>query len=298
MHRKFNDGSLKPGTETLSGRAVAAFAAAMVAIFCLSFWQNQVCLMLGLDGVWYRAMFAYEAADRLPFSQTGVDALSGNFDAWYPLNPEYLLPHALALLFSATAPAKPLIFVVFSSFLAVSIYAVGRSVQADLATALTAGFLMPILGAAGLAGGVAELYPLLEANPYWFQSIGLGCLIVAAFWSLHGPLGTRAALLAIAPTVCLVLAVISEPPHVLFMVPIAAAYAAGSLLTTRRMSDAFLRFAAAALLIIVPAALGIFTYYHGVIDYTAYRFFPDEIEHPLGGWMAFSTLLWSRLGAP
>lgn len=35
-------------------------------------------------------MFRAEALDRTPFTQTGVDALSGNFDAYYPLQREYL----------------------------------------------------------------------------------------------------------------------------------------------------------------------------------------------------------------
>jgi hypothetical protein len=297
MHRKFYDGSLKPGTETLSGRAVAAFAVATVAIFCLSFWQNQVCLMLGLDGVWYRTMFAYEALARPLFSQTGVDALSGNFDAWYPLSPEYLLPHALALLFGATAPTKPFIYVVFGVFLASSIYAVARSIQADRATALTAGFLMPILAGAGLAGTTAQLFSLFENNPYWFQASGLGCLVVASFWRLEGPLSLRAVLLVVAPTLCLLLAVISEAPHVLFMVPIVATYSAGSLLAARGMTDAALRLSAGLLMIIVLAALGVFTYYYGVIEYSAFRFFADEIEHPLGGWEAFSVLFWTRIAA-
>src|SRR5579872_5951474 len=145
MQRWFDDGFLKPGAESLSGRVVAAFVVVAIAIFGLAFWQNQACLMLGLDGTWYRSMFAYEAFDRPLFSQTGVDALSGNFDAWYPLSPEYLLPHALALPFSAIPPAKPFIFVVFSIFLALAMYVVARSVQADRAAALTAAFLMPIL---------------------------------------------------------------------------------------------------------------------------------------------------------
>ncbi len=297
MRRWFNDGFLKPGAEFLSGRAVAAFAVIAIAIFCLSFWQNQVCLMLGLDGTWYRTMFAYEALDRPLFSQTGVDALSGNFDAWYPLSPEYLLPHALALLFSATPPPKPFIFVVFGIFLASSIYAAARSVQADRATALTAAFLMPILAAAGLAGGVAKFMPFFEVNPYWFQATALGCLIVAAFWTLQGPLSVRAGLLVVAPTLCFLLAVVSAAPHVLFMVPIVATYSAGSLLATRGMTDAALRVSAALLMIIVLAALGVFTYYYGIIEYSAFRFFPNEIEHPLGGWAAFSALFWTRLAA-
>jgi len=297
MQRWFNDGFLKPGVEFLSGRAVAAFAIIAIAIFCLSFWQNQACLMIGLDGTWYRTMFAYEALDRPLFSQTGVDALSGNFDAWYPLSPEYLLPHSLTLLFGAGSPAKAFIYAVFGIFLASSIYAVARSIQADRATALTAGFLMPILVGAGLAGTTAQLFSLFENNPYWFQGTGLGCLIVASFWRLQGPLGPRAVLLVVAPTLCLLLAVISEAPHVLFMVPIVAIYSAGSLLATRGMTDAALRVSAGLLIIIVLAALGVFTYYYGIIQYTAFRFFPNEIEHPLGGWEAFSVLFWTRIGA-
>jgi len=297
MQRFFNDGFLKPGTDSLSGRAVAAFAAVAVAIFGLSFWQNQVCLMLGLDGTWYRSMFAYEALDRPLFSQTGVDALSGNFDAWYPLSPEYLLPHALALLFGSTSPAKPFIFVVFSVFLASAIYAVARSVQADRATAMTAAFLMPILAAAGLAGQTATFMPLFENNPYWFQVTGLGCLIVASFWRLESPLSARMVLLVLAPTLCVLLAVVSESPHVLFIAPIVAIYSAGSLLAARGMTDLALRIAAGLLIIVVLAVLGVLTYYYGTLEYSAFRFFPDEIEHPLGGRMAFSALFWSGLAA-
>ena len=102
-------------------------------------------------------------------------------------------------------------------------------------------------------------------------------------------------LLVVAPTLCVLLAVISEAPHVLFMVPIVAIYSAGSLLATRAMTDVALRVSAGLLMIIVLAALGVFTYYYGTIEYTAFRFFPDEIEHPLGGWMAFSTLFWTEL---
>jgi hypothetical protein len=297
VRRLFNDGFLKPGADSLSGRAVAVFAIVAIAIFGLAFWQNQACLMLGLDGTWYRSMFAYEALDRPLFSQTGVDALSGNFDAWYPLNPEYLLPHALALLLGATSPAKPFILVIFSVFLASAIYAVARSVQADRASALTAAFLMPILAAAGLAGQTATFMPFFATNPYWFQATGLGCLIVAALWKLQGPLRARAVPLVVAPTLCLLLAVVSEAPHVLFIVPIVAIYSAGSLLATRGITDAALRIAAALLMLIVLAALGVFTYYYGTIEYTAFRFFPDEIEHPLGGWMAFSVLFWTELAA-
>lgn len=156
---------------------------------------------------------------------------------------------------------------------------------------------MPLLAGAGLAGTFAQMFSLFENNPYWFQLTGLGCLIVATFWRLQGPVGPRAVLLVVTPTLCVLLAVISEAPHVLFMVPVVGTYAAGSLLAARGITDAVLRVLAGLLMIVVLAALGVFTYYYGIIGYTAFRFFPDEIEHPLGGWTAFSVLSWTGLAA-
>ena len=161
------------GAEPLSGYAVLAFAVVLIAIFWFSFSRNQDCLMLGLDGTWYRTMFAYEAVDRLAYGQTGVDALSGNFDAWYPLSPGSLLPHVLAMPFGATPPGKVFIYVVYSAFLAFAIYAVARAVRAGPAVALAAGLSMAILAGAGLTHRLAQFYPLFEMNPYWFQNTGL-----------------------------------------------------------------------------------------------------------------------------
>jgi len=297
MNWRSTAGAVWSGTEPLSVGAACAFALLIFVLFVAGFSANQPCLMLGLDGTWYRTMFDYEAIDRAWFTQTGVDALSGNFDAWYPLRPEFLLPHSLGLLFGSTAPSKTFIFVVFSTFLATAIYAVARCIGTGRATALTAALLMPILAGAGLADGVAQLYPLFEANPYWFQSTGLGCLMVTAAWALDGQRPGRASLLASVPTGCLLLGVVSLAPHMLFTVPIAAAYSAGSLLTVRRLADLIWRIMAALLAVALSVMLGVFGYYYGIIGYTAYRFFPQEIQHPLGGLVAASTVFWTPLGA-
>ncbi len=283
------------GTEPLSRRAVLAFAIVIFGIFWFSFSGNQDCLMFGLDGTWYRTMFANEAVDRLAYGQTGVDALSGNFDAWYPLSPGFLLPHALAMLFG-TPPGKAFIYLVFAAFLASAIYALARAVRIGPAVALTAGLSMPILAGAGLIKRLALLYPLFQSNPYWFESTGLGCLIVAAFWAMDGKDSRwRMALLIAAPTLCIVIATLALAPHLLFMVPIAGTYAAGSFLTVRRLADLFPRVAAGLLMIVVAAALGILTYYHGIIGYTAFRFFPEEIHHVMvfGDWIPVSTRFWA-----
>jgi hypothetical protein len=65
-------------------------------------------------------------------------------------------------------------------------------------------------------------------NPYWFESTALGCLIVAAFWAMDGKdSSSRTGLLIAAPTLCFSIATLALPP--LFTVPIAGAYAAGSI---------------------------------------------------------------------
>jgi hypothetical protein len=295
MNWRPNLGAQWTGTEPLSGRAVLAFAAVLLGIFWFSFSRNQDCLMFGLDGTWYRTMFANEAVDRLNYGQTGVDALSGNFDAWYPLSPGFLLPYALALPFGLT-PGKTFIYFVFAGFLAIAIYVLARAVRAGPAVALTAGLAMAIFAGAGLTNRLAQLYPLFELNPFWFENTALGCLIVAAFWAMDGkgrPLQT--ALLIAAPTLCLVIATLALAPHVLFMVPIAGAYAAGSFLAVRRRADMVPRIAAGVLMIAAVEALGILTYYRGIIGYAAFRFFPDEIHHPLasGDRMPLSAAFWT-----
>ena len=305
MKWHLNLGAQWTGAEPLSRRAALAFAILILGIFWFSFSNNQDCLMFGLDGTWYRTMFANEAVDRLAYGQTGVDALSGNFDAWYPLSPGFLLPHALAMPFRATPPGKTFIYVVFSAFLALAIYVLARAVRAGPAVALMAGLSMPILAGAGLIKRLALLYPLFQSNPYWFESTGLGCLIVAAFWAMDGKDSRwRTALLVAAPTLCVVIATIALAPHVLFMVPIVGAYAGGSFLTVRGRADMLPRIAASMLMILAAAALGILTYYYGIIGYTAFRFFPSEIHHVLqpdksimlsaSFWTAYET---SHIGA-
>jgi hypothetical protein len=293
MIERLGDRARWTGAEPLSIPATLSFAIGFLGIVWFSFSQNEHCLMTGLDGNWYRVMFANEMVARAPFTQTGVDALSGNFDAWYPLRPEYLLPHALALPFGLPSFDKTYIYVLYSGLLALAIYLVARTLRTGRAVALAAGLLTCILAAPGFVDHLAQLFPLWQQNPYWFQNTALGCFIVTAFWALDSDGRLKTVLLIATPTLCLALAVISSP-HFLFMLPATCAYGAASLLSARRVvADNLPRLTAVLLMIAVPAALGIFTYYYAAIGYTSYRFFPQEIQHPLGGWMALSTAFWT-----
>jgi hypothetical protein len=138
-----------------------------------------------------------------------------------------------------------------------------------------------------------------HTNPYWFESTALGCLIVAAFWAMDGKDSRwRTGLLIAAPTLCFSIATLALPPHVLFTVPIAGAYAAGSILMVRRWNDLLPRVAVGLLMIVVAATLGLLTYYYGIIGYSAFRFFPEEIHHVMvfGSWIPLSTFFWTALG--
>jgi hypothetical protein len=268
---------------------------AIVALLGFTFWHNQQCLSAGLDGTWYRVMLGYEAIDRPAFAQTGVDALSGSFDAYYPLQREYLLPSALSLLFADRVPGVAMTYFVYGIFLVLAIYAVGRAAGFERPIALAAGFLMTILAPPGLINYPSQLYHLFELNPHWSETTGLGLLIVAALWSLDGRGNVRTTALAVAPTLCLCLAVLAVAPQVIFMVPMVAIYGAGSLFAVESWRDDRWRIAAGALMLAVPLLLGVAAYYFALIDYTAYRFFPAEIGHPLGGKVGLSSLFgyWS-----
>jgi hypothetical protein len=123
-------------------------------------------------------------------------------------------------------------------------------------------------------------------------------LIVAALWALDGGGRWRKLLLSAAPAACLMIAIVGEAPHVLFIVPTVALYGGASFLAASRWRDNTPRLLAILAMIALPLELGCFTYYYG-INYTAFRFFPDRIEHPLGGRLALSTAFWiSPIGKP
>jgi hypothetical protein len=48
--------------------------------------------MIGLDGTSWLTYLGYQHNDRLPFAQIGADPVQGNFDAYFPVAQEYLLP--------------------------------------------------------------------------------------------------------------------------------------------------------------------------------------------------------------
>ena len=277
-----------------SSRAALLWFLAIAVLLLFTFTHNEHCLSSGFDGEWYRVMFDYEALDRTPFAQTGVDALSGSFDAYYPLQREYLLPNAIAMLLGEPQLSRGATYFAYSLALLLAIYAVGRAVGVERPVALTGGFLMVILAPPGFVNYPSQFYHLFELNPQWFETTTLACLIVAAFWALDGRGSWRTALLIPVPLVCFGVSVLAVAPQVILSVPAIALYGGASLLSVKSWRDDRWRLLAGALMLGVPLLLGVGTYYYSLINYTAYRFFADEITHPLGGKVGLS----SYFGAP
>jgi len=262
-----------------AGPPIALLIAAILAVLYWSYDFNRSCLMVGLDGSSYFTYLDEQASNREPFTQTGVDASQANFDAYYPLFREYLLPSALTLFFSAEMPGKTTIYFVFALLCLFAFYVSARSIEVEWRAALLAGFIADVVGLPGLVHQVSQTYIHFSLNPYWMQNVVLSMFIVASFWGLRTGRGWPTPLafaIATAPTLCLLLSVISTGAQTFFMVPAIVLYGSASLLDARRWRDNSMRLFAAALMIIAPAALGVFEYFYGLVGYTAYNYFSPE----------------------
>ena len=92
---------------------------AFVAILIAGFAGNKgiVCLPVRVPmEPLGKSCWKAQAADRVPFSQDGVDPYQGNFDAYYPGFREYLLPSALAIPFTRDVPNNLTTYVIYAGF--------------------------------------------------------------------------------------------------------------------------------------------------------------------------------------
>lgn len=283
-------------TESVSRRTAFCLFFVILGIFCFSFWQNQNCLQIGIDGAIYRTYLDHQAVDRQPFTQDGVDLLQGNFDAYYPLLLEYLLPSAIMRPLGDADPGKRTTYLVYAIFLFLALYAVSQSIAIGLAPALLGGLLMGVLGLPGIIHRSSQLQGNLQLNPYWSQDIGLSLLTIAAFWAMDGRARVRTALLVLAPTVLLLLGILSTGAQMIFMAPATALYGAASLLDAPRWRDNLPRLAAGLLATVVPVALGVAQYFVGLYQYSAYNFFASEFIPATISPPQISTLWYSPFG--
>jgi hypothetical protein len=88
-------------------------------VFYFSFAQHPDCLFTGTDGNVVPVLMNAERIFRNPFSQLGVSPVEGNFDAYFPLNRDYLVAETVGRIFAGGMPSKPLTFAACSMFLVI-----------------------------------------------------------------------------------------------------------------------------------------------------------------------------------
>ena len=275
-----------------SWRTTALFMAAFLVVLTISFMRNQHCIFNGLDGTSWRVMLAAQAVNHTPFSATGVDPYQGSFDANYPVFREYLAPGAIAMLLRRASLDPAAVYSVYAACLMLATFLLASVVGFDRPTALLGSFLMPLLSLPTVSHSWGLLYALFAFNPHIAQIVAISLLIVAAFWALDARSVLLRAVLFVAPTLCLMLAILGLAPYVSLMVPATALYGGASFLAVRRWRDDLPRLAAGLLIIAVPLALGVLTFYRGLIGYTAYDFFSGEFEQTRSSLLYVSTFFW------
>lgn len=273
-------------------RVTLLFLILCTGLYAVAFHRNEPCLLTNSDGTAYRAILRTQVADRIPFSQSGVDPLEANFDAWHPVFYEYLLPSALTALISGTSPGRTTTYTIYGVFMLLAAFACARSVGFDRQVALLGGFLLPVMSLPYFAHSTGLFYPLFAFNPHISQIVALSLGIVACFWALE-TMGRPLRLLLIPlPALCLMIAILSLVPYVSLMVPATAVYGGASLLNARRLRENWPRLVAALLMIALPVALGVIPYIKGLVGYSAYQFFSDDFEQTRSALWFASTVFW------
>jgi hypothetical protein len=122
----------------------------MLGVLALAFALavNRNCFELGPDGAGWQGYLDYQWADRAAYSQEGVDAHQGDFDAYYPLVADYTIPGAIYRLIGRPhAPGPRFTYAAYTAVLVVVVFAAGRWFGLELPVALFAslisGFFLP-----------------------------------------------------------------------------------------------------------------------------------------------------------
>src|SRR5262245_30621251 len=276
----------------LSVRVTLGLFFALLFVLYLCFAYNQDCLLHDMDGTAWIVLFQGQELGRNPFTQTGVDPFGGNFDAFYPIYQEYLLPSALALVSGDALSGKTATYLIYAVLMMIGSYVVARTVQIDRAAALLGSFLLPLMAFPTFYHRLAQFFPLFEINPHLSQVVSLSLFSVAAMWALGNKRPIQTIFLIATPALCIVLVLLSEVLAVVMMIPALVLYGGGALLGVRRVRDVFPYIFAGLLAIAIPLTVGIAEYAHGLIQYSAYSFFSKEFVQTRASLLFVSTLFW------
>jgi hypothetical protein len=277
--------------------ALSRFAALLhllvfAGVLAWIFAENRPCLLLGLDGQGWRIAIEEQAAFRAPFTQTGADPLQGSFDIYFPTFREYLAPDLVSMLATGGTAGRALTYLVYAVLLTVSTALLAASIGIGRGAAILGGMLVPLLTLPVFLAGAPLLFPIFPVNPHVAQTVALTVLMLACFWKLEDRSGFSELLLVVAP-VCLTLwAALSEISITVLTVPPLAIFGVASLFSRLERRRVLPRLAAGALMVGVPAALGMVHYIYGLSAYTAFALFASDFQQFRANLMFASTVYW------
>jgi hypothetical protein len=253
-------------------------ALSLFVVMLFSLWANQDCLGIGIDGASWQTYIDYQVHDRAPFSQLGVDAHQGDFDAYYPLDNDFTVPGALYRLLGKSAPPGPLpTYAIYAVVLAAVMFLLAQCFEIEAATAAFASFIVMFFFPPLIVHHFAPTFSLLHRNPHWMQLIIFSSLIIAAFWALDGKWTPGRVLLMCVPTACATIEVLSVGAMIIFT-PAVVLYGGASALFAKNRQAVVQKIVAAGLAMLTIALSGQAVYLYGLERYSAYHYFQNEFD--------------------
>jgi hypothetical protein len=137
--------------------------------------------MFGLDSAIWLTYLQYQHDHRLPFVQIGAEPVQGNFDAYFRVAHEYLLPEALVWPLRTRPVAKAFNYSIYYLLMLAAFYVVVHSISIPWPTGLLAANLFAVLGFPGLVHLNSQTYGPFNFAPHIAQSVALSMFIVAIF---------------------------------------------------------------------------------------------------------------------
>ena len=259
---------------------------------------NRNCFELGPDGAGWQAYLDYQWADRAAYSQEGVDAHQGDFDAYYPLVADYTIPGAFyRLLGRAHAPGQRAMYAGYVAVLVVLVFAAGRwfglAPPVALLASLISGFFLPPF----VVHREALTFHFLHLNPHWMELIIFSLLAIWSVWALDGRWSLSRWLLICVPAACITIEVLGVGAMVIFT-PWVVVYSGVSLFFSRNRTALVQKLLSAIVVIITIVVSGQAAYLLGLERYSAYNVFGHEFDWDLptlGRMSIFFHLPYGRL---
>jgi hypothetical protein len=255
----------------------AALIALGILAVVFSIFANNDCFALRADGAGWQTYVDYQADNRSPYSQLGVDAEQGNFDAYYPIVFEYTIPGALVRLVGGSSPGPVAMFAIYTGALFACVFLAAiffcRSISAALLAAFLSAFFVPPL----IVGLDSPTFRFIPLNPHWIQLMILSTILVAAVWFLDGK-WTPSRIFAIClPAICAELEIISLGAMIIFTVA-SALYCIGALIFSPSKSALLQKCIAGVICIAVVVISGAASFLYSEVHYSAYYYFGDEFD--------------------